>query len=245
MFGQDVSYLMAFTAGLLSFFSPCVLPLIPAYLSYITGLSVDQYQRELSSKARRRVVLNTLAFIGGFAFIFIGVFGLGTTLVGSALREYKDAIGKVGGVIVFVFGLHFLGVFRIKWLYREKRAHFKKLPTGYIGSALIGIAFSAGWTPCVGPILASIIGLGLTAENHWTAFWLLSFYTLGLAIPFFLTSLAINFFLALFNRIKHHFRIIEVVTSLLLIGAGILMFTGKFAVMSEFFMRYWPFGEGR
>jgi cytochrome c-type biogenesis protein len=116
MFGQDVSYLMAFTAGLLSFFSPCVLPLIPAYLSYITGLSVDQYQRELSSKARRRVVLNTLAFIGGFAFIFIGVFGLGTTLVGSALREYKDAIGKVGGVIVFVFGLHFLGVFRIKWL---------------------------------------------------------------------------------------------------------------------------------
>ncbi|HEY3347011.1 MAG TPA: cytochrome c biogenesis protein CcdA [Nitrospirota bacterium] len=243
MFAQDVSYLMAFTAGLLSFFSPCVLPLIPAYLSYITGMSIEQYSQELHGAARRRIVFNTLFFILGFAVIFIGVFGAGTTLVSTVLKQHKDLIGKVGGLVILLFGLHFLGVFRIKWLYREKRAHIKTMPAGYLGSFLVGIAFSAGWTPCVGPILASIIGMGLTAESQWQAVRLLSLYTLGLAIPFFLTSLAINFFLPLFNKMKHHFKAIEVVTALLLITAGVLMFTGKYAIISNMVNEYWPFGS--
>lgn len=243
MFDQDVSYFVAFSAGVLSFFSPCVLPLIPAYLSYITGLSIDQYQSELGPTARRRVIINTLFFIAGFSFIFIVVFGAGTTLLSTALKQHKDIIGKVGGLIIAVFGLHFMGVFKIKWLYFEKRAHFKKLPTGYIGSFLVGVAFSAGWTPCVGPILASIIGMGLTADSQWTAIELLSFYTLGLAVPFFLTSLAINFFMPLFNRVKHHMRAVEIVTGLLLIFVGLLMFAGKFAAVSGMLQNYLPFGE--
>jgi len=243
MFGHEVSYLMAFTAGLLSFFSPCVLPLIPVYLSYITGLSIEEYSQGVRGEMKRRMILNTLSFIAGFSFVFIVVFGAGTTLLGAAFGEHKDIIGKVGGIFIFLFGLHFMGVFKLKWLYREKRAHIKRVPEGYLGSFLVGIAFSAGWTPCVGPILASIIGMGLTADSQWQAVRLLSLYTLGLAIPFFLTSLAVNFFLPLFNRVKHHFRTIELITALLLMAAGALMFTGKFSAVSGMFMQYWPFGE--
>ena len=240
MFDHEVSYFMAFSAGLLSFFSPCVLPLIPAYLSYITGLTIEEYSHAVDSKAKRRIVLNTLSFIAGFSFIFIIVFGAGTTLLSSALKEHKDLIGKVGGALIILFGLHFMGVFKLKWLYREKRAHIQRLPGGYAGSFLVGIAFSAGWTPCVGPILASIIGMGLASDSQWEAIRLLAFYTLGLAIPFFLTSLAVNFFMPLFNRIKHHFRAVEVVTALLLVAVGLLMFTGKFSAVSGLFMKYWP-----
>jgi len=229
---------MAFSAGLLSFFSPCVLPLIPAYLSYITGLSISEYSQHLEASAKRRVILNTLCFIVGFAFIFIVIFGAGTTLLSAALKTHRDIVGKVGGVIIVIFGLHFLGIFKIKWLYREKRAHFKRIPSGYIGSFFIGIAFSAGWTPCVGPILASIIGLGLSSNSQWTAIALLSFYTLGLALPFFLTSLAINFFLPLFNKVKHHFRLIEIGTAVLLISVGVLMYTGKFEMLSGRVLEY-------
>lgn len=242
MFEQEVSYFVAFSAGVLSFFSPCVLPLIPAYLSYITGLSIEQYTTGIEGAAKRRVIVNTLCFIAGFSFVFIIVFGAGTTVISALLKEHKDIIGKAGGLLVAIFGLHFMGVFKIKWLYFEKRAHFKKLPAGYIGSFLIGIAFSAGWTPCVGPILASIIGMGLTAENQWAAVRLLSLYTLGLAIPFFLTALAVNFFLPLFNRVKHHMRAVEVCTGALLIFVGVLMFTGKFSFVANLMQRYWPFG---
>jgi len=242
MFAHNISYLMAFSAGLLSFFSPCVLPLIPAYLSYITGLSISEYSQELGREARRRIIVKTLFFILGFATIFILVFGAGTTLLSSALKEHKDIVGKVGGVVIVIFGLHFAGLFKIKWLYREKRASVK-MRAGYFGAFLVGIAFSAGWTPCVGPILASIIGMGLTADSQWNAIWLLSFYTAGLALPFFLTSLAINFFLPFFSRVKGHFRVIELVTAALLISVGTLMFTGEFSILSGLFMKYWPFGE--
>jgi cytochrome c-type biogenesis protein len=241
MFEHEVSYFVAFSAGILSFFSPCVLPLIPAYLSYITGLSIEQYTSELGPAARRKVIINTLCFIAGFSFIFIVVFGAGTTVINALLREHKDTIGKVGGLIIAVFGLHFMGLFKIKWLYFEKRAHFKKLPTGYIGSFLVGVAFSAGWTPCVGPILAAIMGMGMTAENQWAAIRLLSLYTLGLALPFFLTSLAINFFMPLFNRVKHHMRTVEILTGILLIFVGLLMFTGKFSTIAGLLQRYLPF----
>jgi cytochrome c-type biogenesis protein len=243
LFEQDISYFVAFSAGVLSFFSPCVLPLIPAYLSYITGLTIEQYSQRLGAEARRKVILNTVFFILGFSFVFIVVFGAGTSLVGSLFKQHKDTIGRVGGVIIVLFGLHFMGLFKIKWLYREKRAHFKKIPAGCIGSFLIGVAFSAGWTPCVGPILAAIIGMGLAAESQWQAIRLLSLYAFGMAIPFFLTSLAINFFLPLFNRVKHHMRAVEVVTGVLLIFVGGLMFTGRFSALSGMFMEYWPFGS--
>lgn len=243
MFEHDVTYLVAFSAGLLSFFSPCVLPLIPAYLSYITGMSIEEYSKELHGSAKRRVILNTVFFIMGFAFIFIFVFGAGTTLISSALKSHKELIGKIGGLIIFLFGLHFLGVFKMKWMYREKRAKIRNIRSGYIGSFFIGIAFSAGWTPCVGPILASIIGMGLTADSQWMAIRLLAFYTAGLALPFLLTSIAINFFLPLFNKVKRHFKFIEVATSLLLISVGLLMFIGRFNIISNLVMEFWPFGN--
>jgi len=243
MFEHEVTYLVAFSAGLLSFFSPCVLPLIPAYLSYITGMSIEEYSKELHGSAKRRVILNTVFFILGFAFIFIFVFGAGTTLISSVLRTHKDLIGKVGGLVIFLFGLHFLGVFKMKWMYREKRAKIRNIRAGYVGSFFIGIAFSAGWTPCVGPILASIIGMGLTANSQWTAIRLLSLYTAGLALPFLLTSIAINFFLPLFNKVKRHFKFIEVATALLLISVGLLMFLGQFSAISNTLMEYLPFGK--
>lgn len=243
MFERDVTYFVAFSAGLLSFFSPCVLPLIPAYLSYITGMSIEEYSKELHGSAKRRVILNTVFFIMGFAFIFIFVFGAGTTLISSALKSHKELIGQIGGLIIFLFGLHFLGVFKMKWMYREKRAKIRNIRAGYVGSFFIGIAFSAGWTPCVGPILASIIGMGLTADSQWVAIRLLSFYTAGLALPFLLTSIAINFFLPLFNKVKRHFKFIEVATALLLISVGLLMFLGQFTIISNLVMEYWPFGE--
>jgi len=243
MFEHEVTYLVAFSAGLLSFFSPCVLPLIPAYLSYITGMSIEEYSKELHGTAKRRVILNTVFFILGFAFIFIFVFGAGTTLISSVLRTHRDLIGKIGGLVIFLFGLHFLGVFKMKWMYREKRAKIRNIRTGYVGSFFIGIAFSAGWTPCVGPILASIIGMGLTADSQWAAIRLLSLYTAGLALPFLLTSIAINFFLPLFNRVKRHFKFIEVATALLLISVGLLMFLGQFSAISNTVMEYLPFGK--
>jgi len=243
MFEHDVTYFVAFSAGLLSFFSPCVLPLIPAYLSYITGMSIEEYSKELHGTAKRRVILNTVFFIMGFAFIFIFVFGAGTTLISSVLKTHKDIIGKIGGLIIFLFGLHFLGIFKMKWMYREKRAKIRNIRAGYVGSFFIGIAFSAGWTPCVGPILASIIGMGLTADSQWTAIRLLTLYTAGLALPFLLTSIAINFFLPLFNKVKRHFKFIEIATSLLLISVGLLMFIGQFNIISNLVMEYWPFGK--
>jgi len=224
----EVTYYLAFTAGALSFFSPCVLPLLPAYMSYITGLTIEEYSGQLSPQARRKMVLNTLFFILGFSTVFIGVFGLGTSFLGGTLGSNKHIISKIGGVIIIIFGLHFMGVFRIKWLYKEKRFHMKKLPTGYIGSFLIGVTFSAGWTPCVGPILGAILGMSVSAEGSNEPLILLALYTLGLAIPFFLTSLAINVFMPLFNRVKHHFKIVNIVTGLLLILMGVLMITGTF-----------------
>jgi len=237
MFGQtEVTYYLAFTAGIVSFLSPCVLPLLPAYMSYITGLTIEEYSGQLSSKARRKMIINTLFFILGFSAVFIGVFGLGTTFLGGALGSHKQIISKVGGAVVIIFGLHFMGVFKIKWLYREKRFHLKKLPTGYIGSFLVGVTFSAGWTPCVGPILGAILGMSVSAKAPRDPLILLALYTLGLAIPFFLTSLAINVFMPLFNRVKHHFKIVNIFTGILLIVMGVLMISGTFSRLTHLLM---------
>jgi len=242
MFDHDVSYFMAFSAGLLSFLSPCILPLLPAYMSYITGLSIEDYSKELEAPAKRKIIINTLMFIAGFSIVFVAL-GASATFLGQTLKDNMQVIRKVGGIIIVVFGLHFLGLFRIKWLYREKRAHFKRLPGGYLGSLLIGVSFSAGWTPCIGPMLSAILIYASTADTVWKGIGLLSVYSLGLAVPFFLTSLAINFSFSILSRVKHHFRAVEIVTSILLIFVGVMIFTGKFSVLTGLFMRYWPFGD--
>jgi len=226
----DPTLFAAFLAGLLSFLSPCVLPLIPGYLSFISGVSLDRLQ---SRENRREILLKTVStafiFILGFSTVFI-ILGLTATAMGQALNEYKDIISKIFSVIILIFGFHFLGIYRFKFLAFEKKVHARVKPLNYLSIYLVGLAFAFGWTPCVGPILAAVLGIaaGTGAETSiWKGVILLTSYSLGLAIPFMLTAIALNSLLGVFGWVKRHFRLIEIISGLLLVAVAILMFFGK------------------
>jgi len=229
----DPTVWAAFLAGVLSFFSPCVLPLIPGYLSFISGVSIDKLH---SGEDRKSVLLKTistsLVFILGFSTVFI-MLGATATTIGSALKTYQDTISKVLSVIILIFGLHFIGVYRLKFLAFEKKVHASAKPLNYLSVYLLGLAFAFGWTPCVGPILASILAVAATKGQVTQGIVLLSSYSLGLAIPFFLTAVAMNSLLGVFTWIKKHFRIIEIISGLLLITVAVLMFFGVLEKLSQ------------
>lgn len=234
---DNVTFIGAFVAGLLSFLSPCVLPLIPSYITYITGLSFADLQAEHPTHAvRRQTMVHSLIFIAGFTTVFV-LLGASATFIGSYLQEHMDILRKIGGVMIVIFGLHVSGIFDIGILLGEKRLTIHRKPAGYLGSFIVGIAFAAGWTPCIGPILASILMVAATEGTIAKGILLLLIYSLGLAIPFFLSSLALHQFLVFFNRFKKYIRIFEIVTGVFLIIVGVLVFTNYLSVLASFTTR--------
>ncbi|WP_298439304.1 cytochrome c biogenesis CcdA family protein [Geobacter sp.] len=230
----NITIFGAFIAGLLSFLSPCVLPLIPSYITYITGLSFADLQAEHPShKVRQQTIIHSLLFITGFTVVFV-LLGASATFVGGFLQEHMESIRKVGGVLIIIFGIHVSGLVPIHLLLGEKRFTLHRKPAGYLGSFLVGLAFAAGWTPCIGPILATILMVAATEETVVHGIVLLFVYSMGLAIPFFLSSLAMHQFLVFFNRFKKHIRILEVVTGLFLIVVGVMIFTNYLSILSRY-----------
>jgi len=230
----DISLLGAFAAGILSFLSPCVLPLVPSFLTYLTGLTFTDLQAEHPTHVvRKRIIIHSLLFISGFTLVFV-LLGASATLVGSFLREHMKAMQRIGAVLIMLFSLHVSGLLPIRMLLGEKRVNIRNKPAGYLGSVLVGITFAAGWTPCIGPILASILMVAAAESTVNRGIILLLAYSLGLGIPFFLSSLAIHRFLTLFNRFKKHIRLFEIVTGILLFVVGILLFFDKLTMLQKF-----------
>jgi len=231
---QDISIFIAFSAGFLSFVSPCVLPLIPSYITYITGVSFkDLTDAETRTKLRWATASHSLLFIMGFSTIFI-LMGASATYLGQLLTRYQYWIMKAGGVLIIILGIHFTGIINLPFLQMEKRFELRKKPLGYVGSFLVGIVFAAGWTPCVGPILSTILLYASTSKSFTTGVVLLTFYSIGLGVPFFLSSLAFNSFLSNFERIKRYMRVITIVSGLFLIGIGILLLTDTFQEINTY-----------
>ncbi len=233
---NSISFAVAFLAGLLSFLSPCVLPLVPVYLGLITGLSLEDLHGQPS---RRAVLIPALCFVGGFSLIFL-LLGASATLVGQLFRQYQDWIARIGGVMVIFFGLHLLGVFRLTPLLREKRLHLTNSPRGYLGAAAAGLAFGAGWTPCIGPVLGTLLTWALVRDTMWNAMGLLIAYSLGLAVPFILAGLATGAFLRATRRFRRLIPIMEKASGALLLVVGLMLVTGSFTMLSAFFARFTP-----
>lgn len=230
----NITFAGAFLAGLLSFLSPCVLPLIPSYVTYITGLSFADLKAEHPSHVvRRKTVIHSLLFIAGFTTVFV-LLGASASYLGNFLQEHMSIMRKIGGVLIVLFGVHVSGVLNINALLGEKRLTINRKPAGYLGSILVGFAFAAGWTPCIGPILASILIVAATEEKVYHGMALLLVYSLGLGTPFLLSSLALHRFLNIFNRFKKHIRLMEIITGVFLIVIGIMIFFNNFASITRF-----------
>jgi len=234
MEGSSLGIAIAFTAGLLSFLSPCVLPLIPSYVTFITGLSLEDVQ-----KSRRAALVHSLLFVLGFTLIFLAL-GATATALGQLLNYQRLWISRIGGVLIIVFGLYMLGVFNIALFSRERRVHIADKPVGYLGTLLVGIAFGAGWTPCIGPILGSILTYAASSADMSRGLWLLLAYSLGLAVPFLLAAVAVERFLDFFSRMKRQMNWITRTSGVLMIGVGILMVTNYFTIMAAFLQQYTP-----
>ncbi len=224
--------LAAFLAGLVSFLSPCVLPLVPGYVSLISGVGVEELKSQNAS-ILRKVMLNSIAFIAGFSIVFITL-GAISTEVGQLLARYKSTIAQVAGVIIILFGLHLTGIFKIKALYTDARLHQVKGGSTAWGAFVIGFAFAFGWTPCVGPILAVILGFAATQDSVVKGIFLLAIYSMGLAIPFLLTSLGIERFLKFYTRFRSHMHALEIGSGVLLIVLGTLLVLGRFTLISSY-----------
>ncbi len=232
---------ISFAAGILSFLSPCVLPLVPGYISLISGVSIDRLKEGASS--RRAVILNSLAFNAGLSVIFL-VLGTTAGLVGSAITS-NPWIRIIGGIVIIAFGLQLIGLLKITALYKDTRFFSDEKPRGMLGSAALGIAFAAGWTPCIGPILGGIIGLAATSGGWRSGLVLSAFYSAGLAVPFLLTGLGINQFLGFYSNFRKHLHKVEVVSGIVLILVGLLVMTGQSTLLaSSRFMAWLPNAEG-
>ncbi|MBI4826790.1 MAG: sulfite exporter TauE/SafE family protein [Nitrospirae bacterium] len=226
---SNISYLGAFLGGILSFLSPCVLPLIPSYVSYITGISFEDFKAGDKAHAKHiRLVtlINSSAFILGFSAVFV-LLGISSSFLGKYLAYYYDQIRIVGGVIIIFFGLYVMGVIKLNFLSADHRVHLKHKPRGYIGSVVVGLTFGAGWTPCIGPILGSILLVAGTSGSVMYGFKLLVVYSLGLAIPFLATSLAMSYFISHFSAIQKYMKVIMILSGLLLISFGILLLSDR------------------
>lgn len=236
---ENVNILTAFLFGIISFASPCVLPIVPGYLSFISGYSFDEMLNSSREQLFKKVTLNSILFIVGFSLIFVAL-GASATALGKFLIEKIDLFAKVAGIIIVLFGLHMTGIFRIKFLNYEKKFHTDK-KIGPLGSFVAGLAFAFGWTPCIGPVLAAILTIAAQQNTIAQGIVLLSVYSLGLGIPFLITSLSINAFLAFFKKFSKYIRWVEVTGGVLLIIVGILTATNNLTVLSSYFARWFPF----
>jgi cytochrome c-type biogenesis protein len=236
MEGVEVGLGIAFLAGVLSFLSPCVLPLVPSYLTFVTGMSLEDLEKGVNRKA---TFMHSLLFVAGFSIIFI-VGGAAASFLGQFVRYWETWIARVGGLIIIILGLHLTGVLRLAPLLRERRVHLAEKPAGYIGTLGVGVAFGAGWTPCLGPTLGAILTLGLTEETVWAGVGLLSTYSLGLAIPFLVASLALDRFLVAFKRFRRWMGVVEKVSGAILIMLGVLLLTGQLTRLSAWLYQFTP-----
>jgi cytochrome c-type biogenesis protein len=217
-----LGFLVAFAAGLLSFLSPCVLPLVPSYVGFLTGMTLPEVT------GRRRVALtHALLFVGGFSLVFI-LLGASATALGRALNYYQVWLQRIGGVLIILFGLICLGVFNLRVLSQERRVHLERKPVGYLGSLLVGMAFAAGWTPCIGPVLGAILGLAATSTDVSRGMLLLAVYSAGLALPFLVAAVAVDSFLDWFQRFRRFLPWVMRISGVMLVFVGILLFTGEF-----------------
>lgn len=241
MGGFDVGFAGAFLAGLLSFLSPCVLPLVPPYLCFIGGVTLSEMTDESGPPpgARRRVFISSLAFVIGFSLVFI-LFGATASFLGQLIAENMAWIGRVAGVLVIIMGVHFLGIVRIPLLYREARFHGPAKPIGLFGAFLMGLAFAFGWTPCVGPVLAAILMIAGAEDSVARGTMLLASYAAGIGVPFLIVAMAIGPFLGIMPGIRRHMGKIEKVIGVFLIVTGILFLTGSIADVAYWLLEAFP-----
>lgn len=232
MFTETVTYQAALFAGLLSFFSPCILPLIPAYFTFITGLSLDELTEE-SYQTRQKVIFATLAYVCGFSFIFV-LLGASASFMGGLISNFTWLIRYAGGGIILFFGLHLLGFINIKGLNFEKRIHMNEKPMHLMGTFVIGMAFGAGWSPCIGPLLGSILIVAGNQETVFQGIILLALYSAGLALPFMVLSFFINRILEIMKRATRVLMYVNKISGVLLIIVGILLITDKFRLLAAF-----------
>ncbi|MFN2450210.1 MAG: cytochrome c biogenesis CcdA family protein [Candidatus Baltobacteraceae bacterium] len=230
---------LAFLAGLVSFVSPCVLPLVPAYLSFLTGSTVEELRGDLTLDARLRAMVHAAAFIAGFTLIFV-LLGASASVVGSALRENQVLIARVGGVVVIVLGLQMLGVLRLKFLAMDKRFHVQTGRRSLWSSVLVGLAFAAGWSPCIGPILAGILTLAAQEHGVWQGAWLLFVYSMGLAVPFMATAAAVGVLLPVLSRVKRFLPAIEMAAGGFMVLTGVVLVTNSFLRIAGWFYQFVP-----
>ncbi|MFD2646475.1 cytochrome c biogenesis CcdA family protein [Devosia albogilva] len=239
---MEFSLPLVFGAGVLSFLSPCVLPLVPPYLTYMSGASFDQLRDSGNSEGaavQRRVAVTSLFFILGFGIVFTTL-GATATAFGQAFRQALPILTPIAGVVIIAMGLHFLGVYRIALLDRQLRHQGPGVASGPLGGFLLGLAFAIGWTPCIGPVLAAVLSVAASGETAWDGAGLLALYSLGLGVPFFLAGIAIGPFLTFFNGFKRHLRRVEQVMGGLLVLTGVLFLTGNFTRISYWFLETFP-----
>jgi cytochrome c-type biogenesis protein len=241
MFTENISLLAALGAGFISFISPCVLPLIPGYLSFISGVSVAELGgAEKRGENLRKVAFSSLIFVLGFSAVFISL-GASATAVGKFLLSNKIGLfNRFAGALIVILGLHVAGIIKIPFLNYEKRFHARSKPLGILGTFLIGVAFAFGWTPCIGPILGGILGLAANQGTVGQGMLLLTFYSLGLGIPFLVTAISFNFFLGFSGFFKKHFRKIEIISGLFLVVIGLLMFFNRFGMIANWLLEAFP-----
>ncbi|MBT3990878.1 MAG: cytochrome c biogenesis protein CcdA [Rhodospirillaceae bacterium] len=238
---MEITFFGAFIAGLLSFASPCVLPLIPAYISFLGGASLSQLTEEdgIDAATQKRVFYSAIAFVLGFSTVFISL-GATATAISAMIAQNSLLLGQIAGTIIVIFGLHYMGVFRIGFLNFEKRFHLENKPAGLIGSYILGLAFAFGWTPCVGPILASVLMVAASGDSVSYGISLLTVYAAGLGIPFLAAAFAVKPFMKFLSRFKKQMRKIEITIGVLLIITGIAIFTGDLAEASNWLLETFP-----
>jgi cytochrome c-type biogenesis protein len=229
-------------AGMLSFLSPCVLPLVPPYLGYLGGMSIEQMTSEsgVDRRAWRRIVLASVCFVAGFTTVFVGL-GAGASVFGQFIQTYKYELSMVAGVVIILFGLHFVGLLRIPLLYAEKRYHAEMTGASFLGAYIIGLAFAFGWTPCIGPVLAAVLTLAASEGSLGVGVRMLFVYSLGLGIPFILAAVAIRPFMGFMQRFRRHLGTVEKVMGVFLIITGTMFLTGSITWMGQWLIENVPF----
>ena len=230
---------LAFLAGLVSFVSPCVLPLVPAYLSFLTGATVEELQGGLTPQARASALAHAFAFICGFTIVFVFL-GATATFIGASLRENQVLIARIGGVVVIILGLQMIGVLRLPFLAMDKRVHVQTKRRSLWASAIVGLAFAAGWSPCIGPVLAAILTLASQEQSAWQGAGLLLVYSLGLAVPFFAAAAALGYVLPVLGRIKYFLPAIEKTAGVFMILTGVVLVSNWFLRIAGWFYQYVP-----
>ena len=240
MAGSEISYLAAAGGGIASFLSPCVLPLVPAYLCLVAGTSLDELSNEEERRSNTlKVFTMALIFVLGFSTVFI-LLGAGASYINRLLIQHLDILAKIAGVVIILFGIHMMGLIRIPILYREARFNTITKPRGWLGAYVIGLAFGFGWTPCIGPILGSILAIAASDSSLKFGVGLLAVYALGLGVPFLLAALAINPFMRFMKNFRKYFRALEIGTGAILMATGLLIFTGQFQILAYWFLELFP-----